>query len=287
MDAKDPQVKVTPQDAVEPMVHQEAGAITFSWPSQALDLEFRRLVSSRNGDVSGEVRVGRLVEGSLEVLHESRLNLTSAGARDALARLLGSITGRSDLLRYLDAACTQVLELSRVGEPAIVLRDAPPAPLVEYAVEPLVLARHATIWFGDGGTGKSVLALAAASAIHTGSSFAGSPAQQPRRVLYLDWELDAPSQRARLGALHGEAMPDLVYARCVRSLADEAERISQIIRTHEIEFVVIDSIAAACGGEPEAASTATAFATVLAEVCPGALCLAHTTKDGANLKPFG
>ena len=54
MDANVSQVKASPQGAVEPMIRQEAGAVTFSWPSQALDLEFRRLVSSRSGDVSGE-----------------------------------------------------------------------------------------------------------------------------------------------------------------------------------------------------------------------------------------
>jgi hypothetical protein len=56
----------------------------------------------------------------------------------------------------------------------------------------IVLGQHPTIWFDDGGSFKSYMALGAAVAIHTGrGDVLGIAPTTTRRVAYLDWEFDA------------------------------------------------------------------------------------------------
>lgn len=64
-------------------------------------------------------------------------------------------------------------------------------------------------------------------------------------------------------------------------------RVRHVIKDMGVEFLIVDSVAAACGGEPEAAESANRFFLALRSLGLGSLLIAHTTKSGTEDAPFG
>jgi hypothetical protein len=83
-------------------------------------------------------------------------------------------------------------------------------------------------------------------------------------------------------------MPKVVYARCVRPLVYEVDRLQRICRDEGIEYSLFDSVAFACDGPPEAAEIAGRYFAAVREIGGGSLHIAHVNKsDDADRKPFG
>ncbi len=257
---------------------------------ESVVVEFDRLRDDR-GDLTAEVRVLSTTPGLSGLLHHARHNLLSTQSTNTLARHLTARTPGRDLdwAGMLLGATQRTVEAHRGGDPAIMLRDAERPPDAGWLLPPLVLGRKASILFGDGGTGKSYLALAAAVAIHSDrSDLIGLAPTVARTVGYLDWEWDAWEHRERLERLVGASMPDLHYLpmRGV-PLADSVERVRRFARDRDIGLLVIDSIGYACDGPPEEAATALRFFQALDRVGLAALCTAHVNREGSTDKPFG
>ena len=193
----------------------------------------------------------------------------------------------------LDQAARWALEQHRVGDPGLLLRDAEElAPGPDALTDPPLLeADGLSILFGDGGSLKSWIALALASSLQAGTSYVdGLTVRTPRRVGYLDWEWSARRHRRRLVQLAGTDLPELAYLRCTRSLPDERDRVRRFVRDYGLDYLVVDSVGLACGGEPESAEIATRFANVFSSLVPAGLGIAHVTKAAADKppdKPFG
>ncbi|HYN63235.1 MAG TPA: AAA family ATPase, partial [Candidatus Limnocylindrales bacterium] len=227
-----------------------------------------------------------------DYIHSASLNLSSTQARTTLAKhLAGRIRDRElDWPALVETAVVMVRNAYRAGEPAILLRDAPEPALGGAILPPIVATEGATLWYGDGGTGKSALALAAAASIHTGRGDVLGALQPATtlRTAFLDWEWTASVHRRRLARLWPDAeLPDLMYVRCGLPLAQDVERLRRMVREHAIEFVVIDSVALAAGGDPERAETAIEFYGGLRQLEVDALLVAHVTKQTDGEKPFG
>jgi hypothetical protein len=221
----------------------------------------------------------RTFNGALSV---ADLNLSSQRARQERATYLaGRARGDLDWLGLLEEFVSRVLAAERTGQPAVLLRDVPrPRPDdVLYADGLPLLARHPMILFGDGGAAKSYLALRAAGLLD----------QQGIRVGLFDWELAGEDHRERLEMLFPGNLPGIVYARCEKPLIHEIDRLRRIVRDERLGYVILDSIAFACDGPPEAAEVAGKYFRAtrqLGEV--GSLHVAHVSKaEGADQKPFG
>ena len=203
---------------------------------------------------------------------------TSASSRREMMTLMQD----EGVGKALNEMCRHVIHAERVeSSPVVRLRDvARPSPEREYAVPMLPpVPRHSmAIWFGDGGTGKSLLALYAA----------GCLAQQGLRVLYLDWELSAEDHRIRYEQLFGAEMPAAMhYWQCDRPLTQMVDSIRRTIRQMHIDYVVVDSIAFACGGNAESSEVAAQYGLAARSLGVGSLHLAHVPKSGDTHKPFG
>jgi hypothetical protein len=139
------------------------------------------------------------------------------------------------------------------------------------------------ILFGDGGVGKSTIALYIATTL----------AQRGIRVLYADWEFSAEDHRERLErlCLAPLSMPrdTLHYVRCAGPLVHEAPRLEAHVARSKIEYVVCDSIGFAVPGRPEEAEHAGAYYRALRGLGIGSLHLAHISKsqEHGEDKPFG
>ena len=226
-------------------------------------------------DLFGEVTVTR--EG--KSVAPMGFVFTKASSRRELVDALG---GDADASHAVNELCRQVIQAERTSSsPVVRLRDAAkPTDDREYklAVLPPLPRTSMAIWFGDGGTGKSLLALNAA----------GELAKQGVRTLYLDWEWEVGEHRLRLERLFGGEMPDgLFYWQCDRPLPQMTDAIQRVIREHKIEYVVVDSIAYACGGDVESSEIASRYKVATQAFGVGSLHLAHITKTVNTAKPFG
>ena len=244
----------------------------------------------RTGEFAAGV-TARSLGGDAEVsLGRDRVILTGSRSKTDFAR---KVAGRTPELAsdtwatLLEAACELMIQAVREGDPPILLRDAEKPMDGGYALPPLVLARHPTIFFGDGGTAKSYLALAAAHDLHVGTTLLGIRPALRTRVAYLDWEFDAWEHRDRLERLTGPDLADVLYVRCVGPLRDQVDRLRRIFSDHAIGWIVIDSIGMACDGPPEDAASALGFWDALRQLGVGALCIAHVNRGGDTERPFG
>lgn len=185
-----------------------------------------------------------------------------------------------DVRPMLHELCTRVIDAETVGQDVVLLKDVVPDGDggVKHVDGFPVLLRQPSMLFGDGGTGKSTLAL----------HIAGELERQGVSVLFLDWEQDASDHRRQLERLFGPDMPDLKYHRCRGPLVVEAEGLAEKVAQCGIEFVICDSVAFACDGPPESAEVAQRYFRSLRQLGVGSLSLAHVTKGDENDKrPFG
>jgi hypothetical protein len=213
-----------------------AGGYTCASHDGAVVIDAER-VRWHGDSLHGEIRISLVSGGIIGPLDFSFLKPTSR--RDVITAVEAADSGVATVVNEaLNALCHNVVECERGNtSPLVTLSDQPkPTPDREYAVPvlPPLPRNHMSIWFGDGGTGKSVLALYAA----------GLLARQGLNVLYLDWELEQDEQRLRYEQLFGSMMPKSVkYQRGDRPLAQTSDAIRRTIAREGIDYVVVDSIA--------------------------------------------
>jgi hypothetical protein len=238
-----------------------AGLYSVHARKHSATLLFDRVADARGG-VSAEVTV---TLGSTELLSGVDLGLKSDTGQTKLTSSLKSIAPGIPWKWLLQKACSLVLRRYREGDPVRRLDiDFPTEPLT-YSVNPLVFHRKTTILYGDGGLGKSTLALAIAMSVSVGHSVAGISGLKGR-ALYLDYEDDADVHARRLQAIirgHPElAGASVLYQRCTEPLTKLTYPLVRRIAADRITFVVLDSLIAATGGESSAEATAKLFAAL-------------------------
>jgi hypothetical protein len=125
--------------------------------------------------------------GTTEIRSGIDLGLKSDSGQSKLASGLKPLASSVPWKWLLQKSCALVLKRHREGEPLRVLTvDTLIEPLT-FQVNPLVFRNKPTVLFGDGGLGKSSLALLCAMLVSTGESIAGVSAL-PGIPLYLDYE---------------------------------------------------------------------------------------------------
>lgn len=273
---------------IGPHVTYGHGRYTFEWGDPERALFEVESVRDQRGEVTGEVAVTSTVPtGGL--VHVARVNLLSTRS---LSEYAGHVAKRipaqaTDWQQLVAIVARETVQRYRRGEPAVLLRDVRPAEDAGWALPPLLVSRMPTILFGDGGSAKSMLALAAAATLQSGRPYIGLTPAAPMTVGYLDWEMDGTEHRDRLSRLAGDDLPAIVYVPCARPLADDLDRIRREVQRHALEYLVIDSVALACDGPPEAAEVAIRFFGALRELGVGSLLVAHVNRSGDTDRPFG
>ncbi|MBI3109309.1 MAG: AAA family ATPase [Candidatus Rokubacteria bacterium] len=265
-----------------------------TWPAHGVTLSLGQLRESTDG-IHGELSV---VSGVLGEIHWGRLNLASTSAREGLVRKLDQAAPGLPWRPILERVCRQAARDLRSGEPARPLVPRLADEVTRYLVPKLLLAGETNIIFADGGSGKSLLALAIAEAVRTGTALPGGlvpTAAVP--TLFLDYESHRPEHEDRLARLQeaggASADPPIFYRPMTRALADEASTLRAEIARHEVGLVIVDSLAPACGPEPEGADAVVRTMTALRSFAPATrLVLAHVSKLAAEqrsgpVKPFG
>lgn len=213
------------------------------------------------GDLTGELSVEtniKNVKTHKGVLHVARFNVLSSSSRSSLARMLEKRTPDQDMDWFdgLEWLCQNVILSETRGEPIdeVGLRPSTP-PGQQWMVEPLVLKGRPSMIFGPGGVGKSLLGLTCALSVACGREIIPGIAPAVKGpVLYLDWETTADVINDRIVSIangHGFKPTGMLYRRCVRPLADDAEELSSIVAEKKVVMVVVDSAAYAMGAQGE------------------------------------
>jgi len=213
------------------------------------------------GDLTGELSVAtniKDVKTHKGILHVARFNVLSSSSRSSLARMLEKRTPGQDMDWFdgLEWLCQNVILFETKGE-AIneVGLNAPTPPGKQWLVEPLVLKGRPSMIFGPGGVGKSLVALTCGLSVACGREIIPGIAPAVHgAVLYLDWETTGDVINDRIQAIangHGFTPSKMLYRRCVRPLADDAEELSAIVAEKKVVLVIVDSAAYAMGAQGE------------------------------------
>lgn len=234
----------------------------------------------------------RTVDG--DVVKIGSLNFYAPRSRSEWAKELATrCPGEAqdiDWSGHLERFVNQVIAAERMGEPALDLDQVELLDSDTYLLPDLISAEDPTIWFGDGGSMKSYLALAACATIETGSSeWMGLVPTERRRVGYVDWEFNPQAHRRRLGRIAmGRPLPKVKYIRCDRPLTYEVPRLQRLIREHHLGFLVLDSIVVGCDGPAENSDTVGRYLQALRQLGVPCLLIAHVTKsEDGDKKPLG
>ena len=280
----------------DPVISRKGAGWFFQWQKWPLNAKVDRIREEKDS-VKAELTLKARIEDQDVHLYQSVLNLTSQTARRTAVKHLGELHGedsfRPDWTEVLETVCLEVLRRLRMGEPLRIIRgDAEDYPLaLSWRLKPLVLDRHPTILFGEGGLAKSWFALWCGLLGTQGVSRCGlTPVTG--NWLYLDWETSEEEVNRRVAMLkNGErslANAEILYRRCAASLADELDEIMDEITGCSVQGIVIDSLLGACGGgELQKEATPGAFFRAFRRLNVGGLIIGHTQKGSLEKTVFG
>lgn len=267
---------------------------TFDWPDEQVKVSFDRLHEGRDGDLSAEAEITSRRTGGTQLLHHAKLNLISTRSRTDIVKALLLRIPDIDWGGIMEMACHEAIKHWREGDPVIDLREVPPMAGSRFLLNPYVEYGGPTILFADGGSGKSLFALACGLSIASGRNILGETPASAQPVLYLDWESDPETHADRRRALCvGAGLDDMdgaiFYRRQTSSLAESASHIRREIASRGIGFAVIDSLGAARGGEPESADSTIRLFNAARTLGVPWMGVDHVTKNGGDMqaKPFG
>jgi hypothetical protein len=276
-----------------PEIQRVGDEVALTWPPHGVTVSFGALRESGDG-IHGEVSV---VSGVLGELHWSRLNLASGPAREGLVKKLSEAAPGLPWRPLLEAACRQTARIVREGEPVVTLTPRLADSATRYLVPKLLLSGETNMIFADGGQGKSLLALAVAVAVASGVALpAGLQPMSTGPALYLDWESTREEHEDRLArlvdGLGATLIHPILYRPMSRALADDAALLRAEIDRNRVGLVSVDSLAPACGAEPEGADSLIRCFNALRSFGPVTrLVLAHVSKLAAEAKgaakPYG
>ena len=282
-----------------PRIQQVGSYIRLAWEEISLTATLER-VKAHTERVTAEVTFadvrddGRMVH----LWGPEAVNLLSSTAKTNMRRTLGKY--RPDLTapgpneispcdEVVERLCFFSLLKVREGSPVQELGLGEDLPPMEWRMEHLLPAHEPTLWFGDGDTGKSILAQAVGLCIQHGLDDLGfTPVQG--NVLYLDWEtsfqmVDRRTKmiKAGLGYPSGASMR---YRHCFQSLSGDIATIHKLVADHGIDYLIIDSLAGAAGGDIQREEQVISFFNSLRSLGCGSLIIHHISKTEPS-KPYG
>lgn len=246
-----------------PNMVRRGDAYVFTWPGIHVQVELDYFYETR-GDLYAELLIGDTLVDPPALIHSSRLNLNASNTRASLVKELKLSDPSLPWGTMLEEVCFLAKRAYRRGEPSILLRDFEVVDTERWLLEPYIEAETGSmsVIYADGGTGKSLFAMAMALTVAGDDQVIGKRKCGPMPVMYLDWEAGPVIQHKRLRAIAAGAgfgeMPDIHYRRMTVPLTYAAPAIRRELDDKGIGMVVVDSLGAAADGPIEESATALA-----------------------------
>lgn len=232
----------------QPQFERMARGYRFCWPDVVIQVS---RIREERGQHRARVTV---LEGGADgaVIDSHTFTIDSSISRSSFARSLNEKQNSLPWRDYIDGACIRTLLEEELGVPAVLITGAPRELSTAYLIYPLIVRDQLNMIYGDGESGKSIVAQAVAYLLGHGGRHLGF-AFEPCNVLYLDYETEAEDFGRRIaGIAQGFGLGEvgnLHYRRCLQPLADDIEDIRQMVIDLRIELVIIDSYGMAVGGD--------------------------------------
>lgn len=257
-----------------------------------ITLEFSRLVEGRD-TITAEITI--TTEGAGEIAWD-RINLLASRTRQSLAKTADEKSPEAPWREVVEESCRLVVKRLRAGDPPVALLPQEPSPEEQCLVPGLIFRDEVNLIFADGGSTKSLFALALTMAGVLGRPLSKVWTVGPiKRALYLDWESNRSAHAKRLWGLASfmERPPDgsIQYLRMTRPLIDQIDAIQGECDRQGIDAVVADSLAPASGLEPEGGDASIRTLQAMRSLGRTVICLAHMSKNSADghiePRPYG
>lgn len=225
-------------------------------------------------------------------LHETDHNLTSIQTRRSLVKALEDRAGGVDWMAVLESVSHHIRDYIMAGPPLEEV-GADEVEELSWKIHPLVPKGEATLFYGDPSSGKSQLvALLSLVTQLPYDGFLGWRAERGH-VLYLDYEttratINRHIRRLLLGMDLEIAF--LNYMRVSQPLPSLAQTLHRYVAEQQIDTIVVDSVAWACGGDIEKQEPVSEFFRVLRSLGTTNILVGHTPKNadsGKARSPFG
>ena len=278
----------------KPIFNQIGARQEFYWEQEKIYALVNRIREHHDGRITAEVAFKVDKPDILPHILHTQVNLLSTRSKNELVKELedryplpeGQWTGMVEQL------CLIALDNYRKGKPATEVWPAmedEEIPKAELLVSPLLYKDKPTMFFGEGSTGKSYLALTLAIMTqlpYYDNSLWLSPKQA--NALYLDYESDEIEFKRRLSLLErGFSLPPtpILYRECELPLIEDIDHLEQIVAEYRTGLMVIDSLGVASGNASlNDAATATAFYSALRRLKVTTLIITHTSKETETRK---
>lgn len=270
----------------KPSIKETIAGYDFEWPDQHLKISVTRLKSHRDGRINGWVMMTTNAEGYAPLLHQCDFNFTSSQIQKQLVNTMAEKYKTASWDEVIEQLRYYILERMRQGEPVMRLstmdEDAQPP---TYLIHPWLPEDQPTILFGEPGVGKSRLSLIAYITLllpwHDNPLGLTAP-ETSISPLICDWEADDRTIKWRAKCIQ-EGMNlapfEVHYRRCNTRFADDIEQIQIAIEEVGAKCLIIDSLAAASGGDVMKPEMASDFFTALRKLKITSLIIAQTQKN--------
>lgn len=273
---------------MQPNVEQVGDVLFIQWSEDRIDLALSRW-RSHHAATYAECSITTTAPGIRPHLHTAVLNLTSGRSQ---AEFIKACTGGyqgPDWAHIIKQSCLIALDRRRMGEPVVDLSSLAAAPPT-WRVEGWVPDAGVTLLYGDGGHGKSILALYLGACIAVGKSFLNLPVKSGK-VLFLDFETESEEQAYQLRRIargwEWTSLPPILYHRGEAPIAESGPELRYLCDQHSIDFVIVDSLGYAGAASNDAEPVVTVY-RVLRTLARPVLAVHHVSKSNSDERtPFG
>lgn len=258
-----------------PTLRREGDDLIFTWEQAGAQVLVRDLAIGRDGP-RAEVWARHFPDVHL---HVGMLNLLSTTSKANFIRAVSDRDGATDWADAIEQVGVLATEFHRAGEPLELLEPRRRPEAGQYAIEPLAPLGQPTLWYGDGKSLKSYALLAGCRAMSRGESLAGMQTTHLKPAI-LDFEWDKTEHDDRLLRLGGDA--DIYYRHCTGSLHEQVRSLRREFDRVNVDFLGIDGLGLACGGDPSNPEIALRFFSALRALERTAVVIHHTPNEAKN-----
>jgi hypothetical protein len=284
----------------DPTIERKGDDYWAYWPAYMVRMRFSS-IHEKDAALRAELTVFLDVEGAPSPADWTTLDLASGQTRAIVANRLREHTpgpGGPPWREMLGQASYEIREIHRTGEQIQRIGGTRAIRQARYALYPILPEGQISILYGDGASLKSMIAMGVALSVQecrallpgtTAGQFRDLSRQGP--PLYLDYETNADEQHARMKRVAAGFglgnYQEMLYRECHIPIPKDAPALRALVDEHDCKLVIVDSIGAALGGDPNDAATAIATMTALRSLRTTVLCIDHVTKTDDQGKPIG
>jgi hypothetical protein len=270
--------------STSPTVKRTSGVYDVWFPDELVNARCSRL-RDHSDRVTTDLVITTSAPGTTKQIFQANVNLQSSRFCKEAAEQCRAFYPAPDWLVLLESVKHEVVTRFRQGDPVLHLSSQDDIAKPGYVLRPFILDRQPSLLFGLGGTGKSYMALAwamAAQAAWVDNHLGLGISPYPTNVLYLDWETERDIIQSRVTRLtRGLGLPpmEVLYRRCSLPLADDIERIQEMITDEQVGAIIVDSAGPACGGDLNATDATLRVFNALRTLECSSLILSHAAKN--------